>query len=62
MQPLINLCVSARGLPAARQVARAQDALTELIQPLANKLALYLATETFPVSARCPICKVNVGA
>ena len=60
-QPLIDLCANARTLPQVQDVARAQDALTRLIQPLADKLALYLATETFPVSASCSICHVNVG-
>ena len=61
VRPLIDLCVAARELPEVQDIARAQDALTALIQPLADKLALYLATETFPVSASCPICRVNVG-
>ena len=61
VQPLIDLCAEARNLPDVQNIARGQDALTAKIQPLADELRLYLARETIPVAASCPICQVNVG-
>lgn len=61
VHPLIDLCAEARNLPDVQNIAHAQDALTAKIQPLADGLKLYLARETIPVAANCPICQVNVG-
>ena len=62
VQPLIDVCTEARYLPGVLNIAQAQDALTAKIQPFADELKLYLARETIPVAASCPICQVNVGS
>ncbi len=60
-KPVLDLCGKARELPDVENIAHAQDALVGMIEPLADKVKLYAATETIPVATGCPICKLNVG-
>lgn len=60
--PLIELGTRARELPQVSTVARAQDALTGLIQPFLDELRLELFVEGIRVAADCPVCERNAAA